>query len=62
MAKRVRSVFLFSLSGAHGCEVYRESGAASREAVVRDEYIALLKKFDVDVDPRYLFTFIDDAK
>jgi REP element-mobilizing transposase RayT len=27
----------------------------------RDEYIALLKKFDVEYDPRYLFTFIDDA-
>ena len=26
----------------------------------RDEYVALLKKFDVDYDPAYLFTFIDD--
>lgn len=27
----------------------------------RDGYIALLKKFDVDYDPRYLFTFISDV-
>jgi REP element-mobilizing transposase RayT len=26
----------------------------------RDEYVALLKKFDVEYDPAYLFTFIDD--
>jgi REP element-mobilizing transposase RayT len=27
----------------------------------RDEYTALLKKFDVEYDPRYLFAFTDDA-
>jgi REP element-mobilizing transposase RayT len=27
----------------------------------RDEYVALLKKFDVEYDPKYLFTFIDDV-
>jgi putative transposase len=27
----------------------------------RDEYVALLKKFDVEYDPAYLFTFIDDV-
>ncbi|HWO02284.1 MAG TPA: IS200/IS605 family transposase [Blastocatellia bacterium] len=27
----------------------------------RDEYLALLKRFDVEYDPAYLFTFIDDA-
>ena len=26
----------------------------------RDEYVALLKRFDVEYDPAYLFTFIDD--
>ncbi|HZM87089.1 MAG TPA: IS200/IS605 family transposase [Blastocatellia bacterium] len=26
----------------------------------RDEYEVLLKKFDVEYDPRYLFTYIDD--
>jgi putative transposase len=26
----------------------------------RDEYLALLRKFDVEYDPAYLFTFIDD--
>ena len=26
----------------------------------RDEYVALLKNFDVEYDPAYLFTFIDD--
>ena len=26
----------------------------------RDEYLALLKKFEVEYDPKYLFTFIDD--
>ena len=26
----------------------------------RDEYISLLKKFDVEYDPRYVFDFIDD--
>ena len=28
----------------------------------RDEYLALLKKFDVEYDPAYVFTFIDDEK
>ena len=27
----------------------------------RDEYLALLKRFDVAYDPAYLFTFIDDV-
>ena len=27
----------------------------------RDEYEALLKRFDVEYDPAYLFTFIDDV-
>ena len=27
----------------------------------RDEYLALLKKFNVEYDPRYLFTFMDDV-
>jgi putative transposase len=27
----------------------------------RDEYVALLRRFDVEYDPAYLFTFIDDA-
>ena len=27
----------------------------------RDEYEALLKKFDVEYDPAYLFTYIDDV-
>ena len=27
----------------------------------RDEYVALLKKFDVEYDPAYLFTFIEDV-
>ncbi len=27
----------------------------------RDEYVALLKRFDVKYDPAYLFTFIDDV-
>ena len=27
----------------------------------RDEYAALLKKFEVEYDPAYLFTFIDDV-
>ena len=27
----------------------------------RDEYEVLLKKFDVEYDPRYLFTYIDDV-
>ena len=27
----------------------------------RDEYVELLKKFDVEYDPAYLFTFIDDV-
>jgi REP element-mobilizing transposase RayT len=27
----------------------------------RDEYVALLKKFHVEYDPAYLFTFIDDG-
>jgi len=27
----------------------------------RDECVALLKKFDVEYDPKYLFTFIDDV-
>ena len=27
----------------------------------RDEYLALLKKFNVEYDPPYLFTFIDDV-
>jgi REP element-mobilizing transposase RayT len=31
------------------------------ERSFRVEYITLLKKFDVDYDERYLFTFIDDA-
>ena len=26
----------------------------------RDEYVSLLKKFDVEYNPAYLFTFIDD--
>ena len=26
----------------------------------RDEYEALLKKFEVQYDPRYLFTYVDD--
>ena len=28
----------------------------------RDEYLALLKKFEVEYDPAYLFTFIDDVR
>ena len=28
----------------------------------RDEYEALLKKFDVEYDPKYLFTYIDDVR
>ena len=27
----------------------------------RDEYLALLKNFDVEYDPTYVFTFVDDA-
>jgi putative transposase len=27
----------------------------------RNEYLALLKKFDVEYDPKYLFAFIDDV-
>jgi len=27
----------------------------------RDEYEALLKKFEVEYEPRYLFTYIDDV-
>ena len=30
-------------------------------SAIRDEYVALLKKFDVEYDPAYLFTFIDDV-
>ena len=28
----------------------------------RDEYVALLRKFDVEYDPAYLFTFLDDIR
>jgi REP element-mobilizing transposase RayT len=36
----------------------RDAKAASS---FRDEYEALLKKFDVEYDPAYLFTYIDDV-
>jgi hypothetical protein len=39
----------------------RKSGATSRERSFRNEYITLLNRFDVEYDPQYLFTFIEDA-
>ena len=51
---------MYSIENTHGAWVCANPDPRSAECKFKDEYLEMLKRFDIEYDTRYLFNWIED--